>query len=432
MSADQNNAESHEKKHKKHKKDKHKPEEAGHTGQESVQSETVELMEKLMLLSGGGAEGTAPKRIGDAARKKYEFWETQPVPKFDANVTGINDSIEPDKPISEIRQEPLSLPDQFYWDDVKLDDKAQLKELYTLLTENYVEDDDNMFRFDYSPEFLQWALQPPGWLPQWHVGIRVKASKKLVCFISAVPSLIRIYDKLKKMVDINFLCVHKKLRSKRVAPVLIREITRRVNLTGIFQAVYTAGVVLPRPVATCRYWHRSLNPKKLIDVKFSHLSRNMTLQRTIKLYRLPDQPLTQGFRVAKKEDMSTICKLLNDHLSKSSLCPTFTEDECIHWFTPREGVLESYVVENNGSVTDFVSFYSLPSTVVNHPLHKTLEAAYLFYHVAQSTKLESLINDALIVAKNVRFNLAILLTLITLSIISLYRRALMFSTRWIF
>lgn len=68
------------------------------------------------------------------------------------------------------------------------------------------------------------------------------------------------------MVEINFLCVHKKLRSKRVAPVLIREITRRVNLTGIFQAVYTAGIVLPKPVSTCTYWHRSLNPKKLIEV----------------------------------------------------------------------------------------------------------------------------------------------------------------------
>lgn len=120
--------------------------------------------------------------------------------------------------------------------------------------------------------------------------------------------------RVKKLVEINFLCVHKKLRSKRVAPVLIREITRRVNLEGIFQAVYTAGVVLPKPVSTCRcatqhapqsksrrrrfcwtlpfsvcrYWHRSLNPRKLVEVKFSHLSRNMTLQRTMKLYRLPD------------------------------------------------------------------------------------------------------------------------------------------------
>lgn len=38
----------------------------------------------------------------------------------------------------------------------------------------------------------------------------------------------------------------------------------------------------------CRYWHRSLNPRKLIEVKFSHLSRNMTMQRTMKLYRLPE------------------------------------------------------------------------------------------------------------------------------------------------
>ena len=31
-------------------------------------------------------------------------------------------------------------------------------------------------------------------------------------------------------------------RSKRLAPVLIKEITRRVNLTGRWQAAYTAGV----------------------------------------------------------------------------------------------------------------------------------------------------------------------------------------------
>ena len=60
------------------------------------------------------------------------------------------------------------------------------------------------------------------------------------------------FSREKAMVEINFLCVHKKLRSKRLAPVLIREITRRVNCKGIFQAVYTAGVVLPKPVGTCR------------------------------------------------------------------------------------------------------------------------------------------------------------------------------------
>ena len=91
----------------------------------------------------------------------------------------------------------------------------QLKELYVLLTENYVEDDDNMFRFDYSPEFLRWALMPPEYLKEWHTGVRITKSSKLVGFISAVPAKIRIQQANKKMVEINFLCVHKKLRSKR-------------------------------------------------------------------------------------------------------------------------------------------------------------------------------------------------------------------------
>ena len=68
------------------------------------------------------------------------------------------------------------------------------------------------------------------------------------------------------MTEINFLCVHKKIRSKRLAPVLIKEITRRVHVKDMWQAVYTAGVVIPTPISQTRYHHRSLNPKKLIEV----------------------------------------------------------------------------------------------------------------------------------------------------------------------
>ncbi|XP_039360223.1 glycylpeptide N-tetradecanoyltransferase 1 isoform X3 [Mauremys reevesii] len=246
-------------------------------------AERIQEIQKAIELFSVG-QGPA-KTMEEASKRSYQFWDTQPVPKL-GEVVNTHGPVEPDK--DNIRQEPYTLPPSFTWDALDLGDRGVLKELYTLLNENYVEDDDNMFRFDYSPEFLLWALRPPGWLPQWHCGVRVISSKKLVGFISAIPATIHIYDSEKKMVEINFLCVHKKLRSKRVAPVLIREITRRVHLEGIFQAVYTAGVVLPKPVGTCRYWHRSLNPRKLIEVKFSHLSRNMTMQRTMKLYRLPE------------------------------------------------------------------------------------------------------------------------------------------------
>ena len=34
-----------------------------------------------------------------------------------------------------------------------------------------------MFRFDYSPAFLRWALSPPGFKPEWHVGVRVTQAR---------------------------------------------------------------------------------------------------------------------------------------------------------------------------------------------------------------------------------------------------------------
>lgn len=135
---------------------------------------------------------------------------------------------------------------------MNLEDDAELTAVYTLLYENYVEDDDNMFRFDYSKEFLRWALTPPGYYKDWIVGVRVTKSKKLVGFISGILVHMILENNQKdviKMAEINFLCVNKKLRTKRLAPVLIKEVTRRVNLKSVWQAVYTAGVLIPSPIS---------------------------------------------------------------------------------------------------------------------------------------------------------------------------------------
>uniref|UniRef100_A0AC34Q1A1 Glycylpeptide N-tetradecanoyltransferase n=1 Tax=Panagrolaimus sp. JU765 TaxID=591449 RepID=A0AC34Q1A1_9BILA len=221
-------------------------------------------------------------------QRNFKFWNTQPVPKLDEEVTE-NTFIDPAVPVDQIQQHPYALPAGFQWTDVDLNDNEQLEELFKLLSENYVEDDDNMFRFAYSPEFLRWALLPPGWKSEWHCGVRAGANHRLVAFIGAIPCNLKVYDKDVKAVEINFLCVLKKLRSHRMAPVLIKEITRRVHLQGIFQAAFTAGIIIPKPIARCRYYHRTLNPKKLIDTGFSALQPKMTLARTIKLYKLPEE-----------------------------------------------------------------------------------------------------------------------------------------------
>lgn len=75
-------------------------------------------------------------------------------------------------------------------------------------------------------------------------------------------------------------------------------------------------------------------------------------------------------------------------------------------------------------MTDFISFFSLPSTVINHPKHDTLEAAYLFYYATdvafepgadESGKLKQRLiqlgGDGLIIAKQAKFDVLNAVTL---------------------
>ncbi|KAL3335254.1 hypothetical protein AABB24_031453 [Solanum stoloniferum] len=340
--------------------------------------------------------------------KRHKFWETQPVGQFKdlGNASLPEGPIEPPTPLTEVKQEPYNLPSPYEWTTCDLDSEDMCSEVYLLLTNNYVEDDENMFRFNYSKEFLRWALHPPGYYKSWHIGVRVKTSKKLVAFITGVPAKIRARDTIVVMAEINFLCVHKKLRSKRLAPVMIKEVTRRVHLENIWQAAYTAGVVLPTPVSTCQYWHRSLNPKKLIDVGFSRLGARMTMSRTIKLYKLPDQTVTPGFRKMEPHDVPAVTRLLRDYLKQFVVAPDFDENDVEHWLLSKEGVVDSYLVESPESheITDFCSFYTLPSSILGNQNYSTLKAAYSYYNVSTKTPWIQLMNDALIVAKKKDFD----------------------------
>ena len=360
---------------------------------------------KMFQAMFGRSKTKGPAAVEAAKNKSHKFWDTQPVPKLDedtSKVEGSGGPVHPLKTPDDISPDPLKLPTGFEWVSIDVTQDDQIDEIYTLLYQNYVEDDDNMFRFDYSKPFLKWALQPPGYFPEWHVGVRQSNSGKLRALITGIPVHVAVHGiSPKVMCEINFLCVHKKLRSKRVAPVLIQEVTRRVNRRDIWQAVYTAGVVLPKPVAHARYWHRSINPQKLIAVEFSRLQPRMTMNRTVRLYRLPDHPSTPGLRPMTMKDVPSARKLLANYLKKFKLHIVFdTDEEFAHWMLPREGVVSSYVVsDDEGEVTDLCSYYHLNSTIIGNDKYKTLFAAYSFYNVANTVSLTALMKDLLILSK---------------------------------
>lgn len=127
-----------------------------------------------------------------------------------------------------------------------------------------------------------------------------------------------------------------------------------------------------------------------------------------------------------KKDVPVVHRLLRDYLSQFNLVPAMNQEEVEHWLLPRENIIDTFLVEvnvqmkmyssvpdasrrnlyngvfqNGGKVTDFLSFYTLPSTIMNHPVHHSLKAAYSFYNVHTVTPLLDLMQDALILAKSV-------------------------------
>jgi glycylpeptide N-tetradecanoyltransferase len=258
----------------------------------------------------------------------------------------------------------------------------------------------------------------PGWKKEWHVGVRASKSRKLVASICGVPTELRVRGERIKVVEINFLCIHKKLRAKRLTPVLIKEITRRCYVKGIFQAIYTGGIILPTPVASCRYYHRPLDWLKLYEIGFSFLPHGSTKARQIAKNVLPSNPEIPGLRAMESKDIDAVYDLLERYSLRFDMNQAFTREEIEHWLVykeqpGKEQVVWSFVAEDpeTHKITDFVSFYNLESTVIDHPKHETVHAAYLYYYATETAftgdqaalqkRLQQLINDALICAKQV-------------------------------
>ena len=342
-------------------------------------------------------------------KTEYKFWGTQPVPQFNKECEVKFGEIWKDHKVEDLQKEPLTLPEGFEWNNVDLSQQKELDKLYEFLKSNYVEDDDHMFRFDYSKDFLKWHLNPPGYFPEWLISVlqedKIKKKKKMVGFIAGLPIKVNIHGTDITLAEIDFLCVKKELRSRRLAPVLIKEVSRRIHMRNMWWAIYTSGTLLPKPFSQATYYHRNLNVKKLVDIQFTYLPHNMNMARAKKLYELPSETPIPGFRQMEEKDVDDVYVLLDNLEKKYKVHGYYSKEEVAHWFLPRKNVVYSYVkTDDENKVTDFISFYNLPSTILKNDNYKKLMAAYSFFNINTSCSLKDLMKCALILAKNAGFD----------------------------
>ena len=301
---------------------------------------------------------------------------------------------------------PLSLPSGFEWSDlaVQTAESDDLSALHSLLRQHYVEDSALSARVDYSPASLLWALTSPNHSSRYHVAVRLSASKKLVGFICGTRQLVRIRSHVGVTLQISFLCVHSKLRRQRLAPVLIKEITRRISVHDtVKHAVYTASVLIHQPLSHCTYYHRPLNVPSLVQAGFiphpallstpqprTEVAKTAAYKRFVKRHALPAVGMggLPELAAMREEDVAAVHSLLTDYLAAFQLVPLYDQDEVRHWFLPRPGVVYSYVVYDQGKLAAFVSFNAVPR--LHHYSSSTpipIRTANASYHVCRSSTI---------------------------------------------
>jgi len=221
----------------------------------------------------------------------HEFWDTQPMGK-DAVTRDAEDT-------------PIELPEGFEWST------CQTHELRNLLSAHYLADDQSTM--EYSKELIEWVLHAD---PYWNVALR--KGGKLVGFIAGRPSHMRCDGERVSTVEVTFLCVSRKLRGKRLAPLLISELSRREVKRGIYQGIFTAVSELPSPVASTYYWHRLLNVPNLIKSGFYETDRPNA--------RMFDVHGTSALHRATQDDAGDILNILKAEANSLRLCRDVDED----------------------------------------------------------------------------------------------------------
>ena len=131
----------------------------------------------------------------NAIKSEYKFWSTQPVPQLNRECK-INFGPIIKENIDNIQKEPYNLPEGFEWKEIDLSQNNEVDKLYEFLKSNFIGDESHLFGTEYSKDFLKWFLSPPNMFKEWLISVvkedKIKNKKKIIGFISAIPSKINI------------------------------------------------------------------------------------------------------------------------------------------------------------------------------------------------------------------------------------------------
>lgn len=316
----------------------------------------------------------------------HRFWNQQPV---EGKTNDLNAFLQESEP---------RLPDAFEW--VTLDE-SEYGEMADFMTRYLRSETNSTIQLHFQPSFVSWSLSFPGQDKSWVVGIRVKETKKLVAMITASPRTLYVLGKEYRTAYVDHLCIHPRLRHKRLAPLLIRTITRRIAESGYLHAIYTGTTLLPGHWCSFQQFGRALRPDVLIESGFWKVPDHAKTSMVRAWDDLPGSFSDNEFSPVKEEDVPSIVQLWNDQALSYSVAVGVDDAWLHHVLFDSNSPLSAYVKrDGTGKVTDLWSYQSLNMFVRKQDVVFPIRQARSYYCFATTMKMSDLIREAMIHAKS--------------------------------
>ena len=182
-------------------------------------------------------------------------------------------------------------------------------------------------------------------------------------------------------VEVNFLCLEKKYRSLKLAPILINEITLLNNNLEIFNAIFTTGSIISQPFSRARYYHLPLSIEKLKKNEFL----NLDFYPQFNPYKNVNQIKVSRVEKMSKLEIEHLLGLTNSYyLSNFDVFPIFDLANFTYLFSNSNKFILSFLGhDHNEEIVSFISFYILESKVLK--FDDKIRGAYIFHYFAKDT-----------------------------------------------
>ncbi|RVD91678.1 N-myristoyl transferase [Tubulinosema ratisbonensis] len=279
--------------------------------------------------------------------------------------------------ITKKKREPIKLPEGF---TIKNLEKENFNEVIQFIKNNYKDKIDSSLSLEYSDEFIKWYLvnhcKKEYCLVLFYLN-------ELVGFISGSEVNLCVNKEIRLFLGVNFLCLHLNFRNKKLAPLLISQLTFIANENNIFHAIFTGGKSFPFSFVKVNYFHRPINPKKLIESKYLFYYDEPELKSELKL------------SIPTKEDISQILKLYHQNNKNMKIYEYLSLEKAEKIFLPVNNSVITYVLKKDGKVEEYISYF-LISTFLNYS-NQSIKAAYL--HSWYSNNIRLLLNESFLLLK---------------------------------